>query len=268
MNFKILAESMKIVSRHFGKCSPAAGLILGSGWEAALDVFSVKKRLSYACLPALGRTTVAGHAGVLLRAELAGLETFVFQGRRHWYEGIGWEPVAFPIYLLKKLGARVVVLTNSSGGISPKMPAGTLMALSDHINMMAVNPLQGKHDDCWGRRFVDQSAVYSPELRRLLKQSARRANIPLKEGVYLAVPGPVYETPAEIRAFRKLGADAVGMSTVPEAMLANAAGLKILALSLISNLAAGLGKNPLDHEDVRRAGRAGSGKIKIFISIP
>lgn len=265
MNTKIIAESAKIVRRHFKGCRPACGLILGSGWETAIDAFAVKKRISYSSLPALGRTTVAGHAGFLLWAELAGIETLIFHGRHHWYEGLGWEPVALPVYVLKEFGAEAVVLTNSAGGIRSDLKSGSLMAIADHINMMGVNPLQGKHDDFWGTRFADQSAVYDPELRSLLKQSANKIKVSLKEGVYLAVPGPVYETPAEIRAFRKIGADAVGMSTVPEAILAKTAGLKVLGLSLISNRAAGLGAGALDHEAVRKTGRESGGKIRILL---
>jgi purine-nucleoside phosphorylase len=265
VHIKILDESAKIVAARFKGCRPACGLILGSGWEAAVEAFSVKKRLLYSSLPALGKTTVAGHAGVLLWAELFGVETLIFQGRHHWYEGLGWAPVALPVYVLKKLGAEIVVLTNSAGGIRPDLRSGKLMAIADHINMMGVNPLQGSHDDFWGKRFTDQTRIYDPELRSLLKQSARKLKITIAEGVYLAVPGPAYETPAEIRAFKKLGADAVGMSTVPEAILANAAGLKVLGLSLISNPAAGLGTSPLDHEEVRRTGRKSSDKIRILI---
>ena len=265
MNTNILSESAKIVRRHFKGCRPACGLILGSAWEAALDVFSVKKRLAYASLPALGKTTVAGHAGVLMWAELAGVETLIFQGRHHWYEGFGWEPVAWPVYILKEFGARAVVLTNSAGGIRPGLKRGKFMAIADHINLMGVNPLHGRHDDFWGKRFVDQTRVYDPGLMSLWKQSARKLKISLVEGVYLAVPGPVYETPAEINAFRKLGADAVGMSTVPEAILANAAGLRVAGLSFIANVAAGRGAACLDHENVRRAGREHGGKMSILI---
>ena len=265
MNTKILSESAKIVSRHFKGCRPACGLILGSGWETAIGVFSVKKRLSYSSLPALGKTTVAGHAGVLLWAELSGLETFIFQGRHHWYEGLGWAPVALPIYILKQFGASVLVLTNSAGGIRPDLQRGMLMVIEDHINAMGINPLHGRHDDFWGKRFVDQTAVYDPPLRSLLKRSARQFNIQLKGGVYIGVPGPVYETPAEIKAFKRSGADAVGMSTVPEAILANAVGLRVVGLSLIANAAAGQGTAPLDHEEVRRTGRERGGKTAILI---
>ncbi|MDO9541165.1 MAG: purine-nucleoside phosphorylase [Kiritimatiellia bacterium] len=260
-----LAESAKIIRRHFKGCRPAGGLILGTGWETAIEAFTIKGRLPYTRLPVLGKTTVAGHAGVLLWAELSGIETFIFQGRHHWYEGLGWDPIALPIYILKKLGASVLVLTNSAGGMRPDLRRGMLMVIKDHINAMGVNPLHGKHDVFWGKRFVDQTAVYNPRLRALLKRIALRHDIQLKEGVYIGVAGPVYETPSEIKAFKILGADTVGMSTVPEAILANAAGLKVVGLSLIANAAAGLGHSSLDHEEVRRAGSEGGGKIKILV---
>jgi len=265
MNTNILAESAKIVRRYFKGCRPACGLILGSGWEAAVGAFSVKKRLSYSSLPALGKTTVAGHAGVLIWAELAGIETLIFQGRRHWYEGAGWEPVALPVYVLKKLGAGIVVLTNSAGGIRPDLRRGALMAIKDHINFMGVNPLLGKHNPFWGKRFADQGNVYDVSLCALLKKTARQCEIKIKEGVYLGVPGPVYETPAEIRAFKKLGADAVGMSTVPEAILANAAGMRVMGLSLIANAAAQEGNALLEHEAILNTGEEAQGKIKMLV---
>jgi len=264
MNTKILAESVKIVRRHFKGCRPACGLILGSGWEAAVKEFTVKKSISYSSLPVLGKTTVAGHSGLLLWAELSGMETLIFQGRHHWYEGLGWGPVALPVYVLKKMGAKAVILTNSAGGIRSDLRTGGFMVIKDHINTMLVNPLQGKHDNFWGKCFTDQSKVYDPKFRSLFKRCARKLKIHTAEGVYLAVPGPVYETPAEIRAFRRLGADAVGMSTVPEAILAGAAGLRVLGISLISNRAAGLGSGTLDHEEVRKTGRASGKKIQFL----
>jgi inosine/guanosine/xanthosine phosphorylase family protein len=259
-------ESARIVCRCFQTCRPVRGLILGSGGEAALGAFDVEKSIPYARLPIMGAESVAGHAGVLHWAEHAGLETLIFQGRHHWYEGLGWEPVAFPIFLLKKLGATVVVLTNSAGGIRSDLSTGTFMALTDHINGMGINPLQGKHDKFWGERFVDQTGVYDPGLLATLKQAARKAGVPLKQGIYMAVTGPVYETPAEIAAFKKLGAAAVGMSTVPEAILANAAGLKVVAISFIANAAAGIGgKEKISHDAVRQAGRDAGRKIERLI---
>lgn len=265
MNLKLLENSAEIVGRVFKGCRPACGLILGSGWGAALAAFNLRKSMPYSKIPGLGKTNVAGQGGVLHWAEQAGRATLIFQGRQHWYEGAGWEPVAFPIYLLKSLGATVAVATNAAGGIRADLRRGDLMAISDHINMMGANPLWGRPQACWGKRFADQSAVYDAQLRSILKAVARRNKIPLKAGVYLAVAGPTYETPAETRAFKKLGAAAVGMSTVPEAMLANAAGLKVVGLSLISNLAAGRAPEPIDHDQVQQAGRAASGRLIILL---
>ena len=216
------------------------GLILGSGWRAAATAFKIQGRLNYRAIPGLGCPTVAGHDGALLWGTCSGLETFVFLGRRHWYEGAGWEPVAFPIYLLKAFGASLVVLTNAAGGIRDDLVPGALMVIDDHINAMGVHPLVGPHDACWGARFPDQTQVYDADLRRRMDRAAKHLGQPLAHGVYLAASGPTYETPAEIRAFRAWGADAVGMSTVPEALLAHAAGLRVGALSFIANRAAGL----------------------------
>lgn len=265
MERKRLEASFEIVARRFSGCRPQCGIILGSGWGEILPEFSIKRSLPYCKLPAMGLTTVAGHRGVLHWAERAGVETLIFQGRRHWYEGVGWEPVALPIFILKKLGAGLVVLTNSAGGIHRSLKRGAFMLISDHINAMGVNPLQGRHDAFWGKRFIDQTRLYDQRLRSALVRRARKCKIALAEGVYLAVSGPVYETPAEIRAYRALGADAVGMSTVPEAILAGAVGLRVLGLSLISNRAAGLGAEKLDHDDVRQAGRDSALRMRSLV---
>lgn len=265
MNIRILEESARVIRRRFGAIRPVCGLVLGSGWDAAIGGFRIRNELSFARLPALGRTRVAGHAGLLLLAENAGLETLVFLGRRHWYEGAGWEPVAMPIYAMKKFGAGIAVLTNAAGGIRRGFASGAFMAISDHINAMGDNPLRGAHDPFWGPRFPDQSSLYDPELRDLLNRSGASAGIRLAQGVYIGVPGPAYETPAEIRAFAKLGADAVGMSTVPEAILAGAAGLKVAGISLISNPAAGLSRRPLNHAEVRASGVRAAGQMRALL---
>ena len=265
MNTKCLDNSAEIVAKSFRGARPACGLILGSGWKSVTASFHIKGRLAYSRLPALGRTNVAGHAGALLWAEQAGLETFIFQGRHHWYEGLGWDPVAFPIYLLRKLGAKAVILTNSAGGIRAGLRRGALMVIKDHINAMGVSPLHGKHAGFWGPQFADQSRVYDLELQSLLKTAARKQHIAVKDGIYLGVSGPAYETPAETRAYGKWGADAVGMSTVPEATLANAAGLKVLGLSLIANTAAGLAKNRLNHESILETGRKENENISALL---
>jgi purine-nucleoside phosphorylase len=253
VNLSILSQGAQIVRSAFPAAKPVGGLILGSGWRAAATAFEIRGRLDYHAIPALGRATVAGHDGALLWATCSGLETFVFLGRRHWYEGAGWESVAFPIYLLKAFDASLVVLTNAAGGIRVDLTPGTLMVIDDHINAMGVHPLVGPHDPCWGTRFPDQTQVYDTDLRQRMNRAAERLGQSLAHGIYLAVSGPTYETPAEIRALSAWGADAVGMSTVPEAILAHAAGLRVGALSFIANRAAGLGGRPPTHAEITAA---------------
>lgn len=223
--------------------------VLGSGWRDVTRGFRRLATIEYGDLPGLGATQVAGHTGQLVRAECEGGDVLVFVGRRHWYEGAGWGPISMPVALARELGAKTIILTNSAGGVREGLLPGTLMVIDDHINAMGVNPLIGPHEAAWGLRFPDMSHVYAPELRNRLDEAARRAAVPVMHGIYLAVSGPSYETPAEIRAFQKLGADAVGMSTVPEAILAHAAGLRVAGLSCITNAAAGLTQS-LSHRDV------------------
>lgn len=250
VNMPNLDASLQTVRSAFAGARPRCALVLGSGWGHVAESFAVRGELPYASIACLGRAGVAGHAGRLLWAEHAGRELLVFQGRRHWYEGAGWDPVAFPVYAALQLGARDVLLTNAAGGIRPDLAPGALMAIEDHINAMGVHPLVGPHEPAWGPRFPDQSQVYSPALRDGLVGSARELGIELAAGVYAAASGPTYETPAEIRALRAAGADAVGMSTVPEAILANAAGLRVAALSCITNHAAGVSRQPISHQEV------------------
>jgi purine-nucleoside phosphorylase len=175
------------------------------------------------------------------------MEVFIFEGRRHWYEGEGWTPVILPVCLLHAMGADTVLLTNASGGIREDLAPGTLMTITDHINMLGSNPLIGPHNPRLGPRFPDQTEVYNKALRSSLLTAGADT-----EGIYVAATGPCFETPAEIRAFKAMGADAVGMSTVPEAIVANALGLQTAALSCISNRAAGISPVPLSHEDIAR----------------
>ncbi len=230
-----------------------AAIILGSGWGAVADALSAEAGIAYADIPGLGATGVAGHAGRLRRAGPSDGALLVFQGRRHWYEGEGWTPVALPVYVARRLGAETLLLTNAAGGIRAGFRAGGLMVVRDHINALGAHPLIGPHHPFWGPRFPDQTAVYDAGLRDLLRSAAADAGVAVAEGVYLATSGPTFETPAEVEAFRRWGADAVGMSTVPEAILGHAAGLRVAALSCISNLASGISPEPLSHEDVARA---------------
>lgn len=250
MDIALLEDAAQAIRITFPQARPEAGLILGSGWSDVAAAFHLRGKMDYGAIPGMGRTGVVGHAGVLLWGELAGIETLVFQGRRHWYEGEGWTPVAIPVFAMKTMGIQRVLLTNAAGGIRRDLVPGNLMVISDHINGMGVNPLQGPHNPAWGARFPDMSEAYSGRLRTLLRKAAEDLKLPVSEGVYLAASGPSYETPAEIRAYRTLGADAVGMSTVPEAILANAAGIEVAGLSCISNAAAGISTQPLSHEEV------------------
>ena len=260
-----LQPALDAVQAAFPAAKPKIALILGSGWSDVAASFEKLGEISYADIPGLGAAGVVGHAGKLLWGKASGIETFVFQGRRHYYEGVGWDTVAIPTFLAKACGAAALFLTNAAGGTNPDWRPGDLMVIDDHINMMGVTPLLGRHDPFWGPRFPDQSRVYDRALRALLDRAAASVSIPLRHGVYLAGTGPTYETPAEIRAWRALGADAVGMSTVPEAMLGNAAGLRVVALSCITNMASGILDQPLTHEEVTETTRVSMANMKNLI---
>jgi len=265
MDYALLQQAVAQVRRRWPAARPRAGLILGSGWGEAAQAFAVRDALPYDALPGLGAGAVAGHAGRLLWAEGGGVETLVFQGRRHFYEGAGWTPVALPVYLLRQLGAEVLVLTNAAGGLHTDLDAGDLMIITDHLNLMGDHPLIGPHDPAWGPRFPDLSQVYCPRLAARLEQSFRTVPLPVRRGVYAAVTGPTYETPAEVRLLRGLGADAVGMSTVPEAILARAAGLRVAGLSCIANRAAGLHPRGLSHAEVLATAQAALPKLRAVL---
>lgn len=264
MNRDALEAAAEAVRRQWPDASPAGGMILGSGWSSVAEAFPFVRALSYADLPGLGSVGVAGHAGRLVWAGSDRASLLIFQGRRHWYEGQGWTPVAAPVFILQALGARTVLLTNAAGGIREDLEPGDLMVIEDHINAMSHNPLIGSHDPSWGARFPDQSRVYDPELCDRLERAGGDGS-PLARGVYLATSGPAYETPAEIRAYRRLGADAVGMSTVPEAMLAHAAGLRVAGLSCISNRAAGLSRSLLSHQEVTDIARGAAARMAAVV---
>lgn len=255
MDMQLLESAFLSVSKALSIENIEAVLILGSGWSDTAEAFQPSAELPYSAIPAFGAPGVAGHKGRLLTARAGNRRLLVFQGRRHWYEGLGWTPVALPVYIAARAGARAVILTNAAGGINPGFTPGDLMLVTDHINTIGANPLVGPHQPIWGERFPDQSHLYTPALAQQFRQSARDNGITLHEGVYLATSGPCYETPAEIRMFRGMGADAVGMSTVPEAILAGAAGLRVAAISCITNAAAGVANATLGHADVLDAAR-------------
>ena len=261
MNKHLLRKAASRIRENLPRAHPRCAVILGSGWSTVAESLDVEDVLDYARIPCLGATGVEGHAGRLLLARASGIQVLVFQGRRHWYEGVGWEPIALPVYVAREMGVACLVVTNASGGIRRDLEPGQLLLLSDHINAMGANPLVGPHDALWGERFPDQSRVYDPELARLLRESANHVGVPLSSGVYLATTGPTYETPAEIRAFEAMGADVVGMSTVPETILGNAAGLRVAGISCVANMATGIADASISHSDVLAAMQAGRRKM-------
>ncbi|WP_019781121.1 purine-nucleoside phosphorylase [Streptococcus sobrinus] len=230
-----------------GMVAPEFGLILGSGLGELAQEVENAIVLDYAEIPNWGRSTVVGHAGKLVYGDLAGRKVLALQGRFHFYEGNPLEVVTFPVRVMKALGCQGVLVTNAAGGIG--FGPGTLMAISDHINLTGQNPLIGANLDDFGPRFPDMSNAYSKDYRQTARRVAEKLGIKLDEGVYIGVTGPSYETPAEIRAFKTMGADAVGMSTVPEVIVAAHSGLKVLGISAITNHAAGF-QDELNHEEV------------------
>lgn len=231
------------------RAMPELAIVLGSGFQDALGGLRGVTEIPYAKIPGFRCPTVPAHAGRLVLATSEKVPLLALYGRSHYYEGLDVAEVTFPVRVLAALGIRDVILTNAAGGISPRLRRGDFMCLTDHINFMGVNPLRGQIS------FLDLTAVYDPALIALWRRAARKAKVRLAAGVYLAVSGPSYETPAEIRAFARLGADAVGMSTVPEAIVARQCGMRVTALSCITNLAAGRTRKPLSHAEVLETGR-------------
>ena len=247
------------------KNPPDLGILLGSGWGEALKIDEVLVRIKYADIPGLGASTVKGHSGEFILYRHAGKLIAAWCGRRHWYEGAGWEPVVLPVEILRRMGCQALLLTNASGGINPALRPGDFVIIRDHINLVGVNPLIGPHVEEWGERFPDMTEVYTKRLAELLHASANRLGLRVMDGVYAYSSGPCYETPAEIQAYKAQGADVVGMSTVPEAVFAKSCGMKIAGISLVSNLAAGISRRPLNHEEVMAAGAEARAKMAAFI---
>jgi purine-nucleoside phosphorylase len=229
---------------------PDVALILGSGLGAFASALHDPTTVPYTDIPHWPRTNVVGHAGLLIAGRCHARRVLALSGRAHFYEGHAMSAVTFAVRVLGRLGVRTLIVTNAAGGINARFGVGALMVMDDHINLMGTNPLIGANDDRLGPRFPDMSAVYSPRLRAVADEAATAIGLRIEHGVYLAVTGPSYETPAEIRAFRALGADAVGMSTVPEAIVARHMGIEVLGVSCISNMAAGLQASPLSSEEV------------------
>jgi purine-nucleoside phosphorylase len=230
--------------------APAIAIVLGSGLGAFGEKLSDAVTIPYADIPNWPASRVVGHAGKLVAGTVRGKRVLTLSGRVHFYEGHPLETVTFATRVLGRLGVKTLILTNAAGGINTAFSSGALMVITDHINLQGTNPLIGPNDDRFGRRFPDMSDIYSKRLRALATETARAQGLHIEEGVYIAVTGPSYETPAEIRAFRTLGADAVGMSTAPEAIIARHMGIEVLGISCISNMAAGILPQPLTEEEV------------------
>ncbi len=261
------AEAAVAAIRERSATAPKIGIILGSGLGGFGSQVVDAVAIPYAEIPHFPQSTVAGHSGKLLLGTIGGVPVAVMQGRVHAYEGYAMNEVTFPARVLGLLGCRTLIVTNAAGGIRANIPQGSLVAISDHINLTGTNAALGPNEPRFacgpksGERFFDMSTAYSPALRKLVAAEAEKQKIPLSEGVYLAVLGPSFETPAEIRAFRTLGADLVGMSTVHEVIVARHMGIKVLGISLVTNMAAGVIREGSDtaetihHEDVMEIGR-------------
>jgi purine-nucleoside phosphorylase len=260
-HFDQVSEAADFLRTRVGSLAPRIGIVLGSGLGAVAAAVTDPVIVPYGEITHFPQSTVEGHSGRMVAGLLAGVPVIVMQGRVHYYEGYTPQQVTFPMRVLGALGLKTAVLTNAAGGIQPGYRIGQLVALSDHINLMGWNPLVGPNEARFaarpgaGLRFFDMSEAYSRPLRLLTRQAAEEEGFSLEEGVYLAVTGPSFETPAEIRAFRSLGATLVGMSTVPETIVARHMGLEVVGISCVTNLAAGLSETELSHAEVFAAGK-------------
>ena len=248
-------EAAAVIRRAFGASPPGVAVVLGSGLNGLVERFADRTVVPYDQVPHFPRPTVEGHAGNVVVGSVDDAPALILQGRFHYYEGHDLSTVTFPIRVLQRLGIETVILTAATGGVRPDLRPGNIACLTDHLNLIGSNPLRGPSDPRLGERFPDMTEVYDKKLRALAKDEAKRLGVQLAPAVYACLPGPSYETPAEIRMLRTLGADVVGMSTVPEAIVARHGGMKVLGLALVTNAAAGVLPTPIRHEDVLEAGQ-------------
>jgi len=259
-HFDQVNEAADFLRKRIPGQTPRLAIVLGSGLGAVAEAVESPTFVPYAEIPHFPQSTVEGHSGRIVAGQLNGIPVVVMQGRVHFYEGYTPQQVTFPMRVLGQLGIETVILTNAAGGINPNYQIGDLVLLADHINMLGFNPLVGPNEPRFGRspqtglRFFDMTQAYSVELRSLAQSAARTEGFIMHEGVYLATSGPSFETPAEIKAFRSLGADLVGMSTVPETIVARHIGIQVLGISCVTNLAAGISATQLSHQEVFEAG--------------
>jgi len=249
------AEQAARTIRSRTELKPQLALILGSGLGGFADEFVEAVAIPYGEIPGFATSTAEGHAGRLVIGKVGTVPVVAMQGRVHFYEGYSLEEVTFPIRVFKLLGVKRLVLTNAAGGIDIELNQGALMVISDHLNLMGVNPLRGPNDETFGPRFPDLSEAYSRKLQEQAVDEAHKLGVDLRRGIYAALAGPSYETPAEIHMLRGLGADAVGMSTVPETIVARHMGIDVLGISCITNMAAGISDEPINHAEVMETGR-------------
>ncbi|CDQ39744.1 MULTISPECIES: purine-nucleoside phosphorylase [Virgibacillus] len=249
MNYNAVKQASTYLQTELEE-KPEIGLILGSGLGVLAEEIENPVTIPYKDIPDFPESTVAGHKGQLVAGQLKGKQVIAMQGRFHYYEGYSMKQITFPVRVLKELGIDSIMVTNAAGGINENFQAGDLMIITDHINNMGDSPLIGKNDDRLGVRFPDMSNVYDQSLIAHAEECAKQIHINVQKGIYVGNTGPAYETPAEVRMLRTLGGDAVGMSTVPEVMVAGHAGIRVLGISCISNMAAGILDQPLTHDEV------------------
>ena len=245
-----IEEAKQFIQRKLNKQEPTIGLILGSGLGVLADYIEEPTTIPYEQIPHFPKSTVAGHKGQLVIGELEGQSVLAMQGRFHYYEGYPMEAVTFPVLVMNALGIDQLIVTNAAGGINENFEPGDLMIIQDHINMMGTNPLIGPNPDELAPRYPDMSQAYNKTLRNIAEETANELGHTIRKGVYVGNSGPTYETSSEIKMLRILGGDAVGMSTVPEVIVANHSGMSVLGISCISNMAAGILDQPLSHEEV------------------
>ena len=261
LNMKLAESCVKFIKNEIKDFSPSVGLVLGSGLGEILDNAEIVASIDYSSIPNFPVSTVSGHKGKFLFFRYNNKNVVAMQGRVHFYEGYGMEKAVLPICVMKLLGVEVLMLTNASGGVNPNFNAGDVMVITDHISSFIPSPLIGENDDIYGERFPDMSNVYNKDLCKIIFDVAKKNNIELKSGVYLQATGPNYETPAEVKMFSILGADAVGMSTVCEAITAHYLGIKVCGMSLVTNKAVGLRAEPLSHIEVQQIAQNSADKI-------
>jgi purine-nucleoside phosphorylase len=249
MKFEHVEQAKNYLLDKMG-VEPEIAVVMGSGLSAVDEILSGPQRIHYISIPHFPVPKVAGHRGQVVFGKVGSLQVVVFEGRVHYYEGNTMGEATFSTRVIGRLGTKSLILTNASGAINLSFARGHLMIISDHLNLIGANPLSGPNEDRWGPRFVDLTHVYDEKLRQKLKESGEYCGIHLCEGIYAALPGPTYETPAEIRYLRTIGADAVGMSTVPEAIVGKHMGMRIAGLSMLANVAAGILDKPIDHSEV------------------